>query len=314
MVIDVAAVLGGLVLLALGGELLVRGAVGLARSFQVTPAVIGLTVVAAGTSMPELVVSVIAAFQGSPDIAVANVVGSNIFNIGLVLGLTALVLPLAVESTTVRIEWPFLLVISVGVYLLALGDGLSRLEGILMLALLAAFIVFMIRQARVHPELGSGVPEDTGAGSVFRDVLLLTVGIGMLVGGGKLIVTGASDIARDLGVSERVIGLTVVAMGTSLPELASSLVAALRGRSDVAVGNIIGSCVFNLLGILGVGSILVPLSIHPRIASFDLPWMLVFTVVVGPLILFGRRRVGRIDGGILTVLFAAYMVLVFVRA
>ena len=310
MVLDTLAIAGGLVLLALGGEFLVRGAVGLARSFRVTPAVIGLTVVAAGTSMPELVVSVLAAFQGSPDIAVANVVGSNIFNIGLVLGLTALILPLAVESTTVRIEWPFLLVISVGVYLLAL-DGLGRLEGLLMIAVLVVFVVFMVRQARVHPEMGEGVPDEP-AGHLLRDLVLLAVGIGMLIGGGKLIVTGASDIARALGVSERVIGLTVVAMGTSLPELASSLVAALRGRSDVAVGNIIGSCVFNLLGILGVGSVLVPLSMNPRIASVDLPWMLGFTLLVGPLILFGRR-LGRIDGTLLTGLFAVYMVLVFVR-
>ena len=305
MVVDIIQIVAGLALLAVGGEGLVRGAVGLALRFRVTPAVIGLTVVAAGTSMPELVVSVLASLQDKNAIAVANVVGSNIFNFGLVLGVTALILIIPVASSVLRLEWPFLLVITLGSWGVMANRVITRWEGVVMIAVLVLFLMYMVRRARSSPadvELEESVPH--GALSW----VFLMAGIAMLIYGAKLIVQGASDIALTVGVSERIVGLTIVAMGTSLPELASSLVAAMRGRSDVAVGNVIGSCIFNLLGILGITAAVSPLGVDPELFSRDMPWMLAFTVLVGPLLFFGKRLT-RIDGLILTVGFAVYMFL-----
>jgi len=312
MPLDIGLIVIGLVCLGGGGELLVRGAVGLALGFRVTPAVIGLTVVAAGTSMPELVVSIIAAFQGSPDIAVANVVGSNIFNIGLALGLTAMLIALPVESSTIRIEWPFLFVIT-ALSMLVMANGIiGRVEGLSMIVLLAVFTWVMVRRSRL--DVGAEDPDLESAGGTGLSTLFLALGIGLLVGGGKLVVQGATGIALRAGLSERLVGLTIVAMGTSLPEVASSLVAAYRGRTDVAVGNIVGSCIFNLLGILGVGAVMVPLKVNPIINGFDAWWMLGFTGLLAPLIYFGRRRVSRLDGAVLAGAFAVYMMVLVTRS
>jgi len=310
---DWALILGGLVLLGGGGEALVRGAVGLARSFRVTPAVIGLTVVAAGTSMPELVVSVMAALRGSPDIAAANVIGSNIFNLGLVLGLTSLILVLPVESTTLKWEWPFLLLVSMVTAVLMRDGHLGRAEGSLFLFALVAFLAVMVRMARgeVRRREASAptvLPPgaDPGEGGWFKHGAILAAGCTLVVFGGKLVVDGATGIALAAGLSERMVGLTIVAMGTSLPELASSLVAAARGRSDVAVGNLVGSSIFNLLGILGVGASLVPIQVDPALVHQDLLWMLALTLFLAPLI-YPRRRLGRIEGFLLLGVFTIYM-------
>lgn len=317
MLFDVLLILGGLLLLGVGGEALVRGAVALALRLRLTPAVIGLTVVAAGTSMPELVVSVIAAIQGSPDIAVANVVGSNIFNIGLVLGATAAVLVLPVESPTLKLEWPVLIAASVLTFVCMQDDSIGRIEGIAFLASLAVFTWVAVAWARrieagrrADAALSSGHPAGEGAPNpnMLMGWILLGAGIALLVFGGKLVVEGAQSIALKLGMSERLVGLTVVAMGTSLPELASSLIAALRGRTDVAVGNIIGSCIFNLLGILGIGAIVQPLAVNHALIG-DTVWMIGFTLLLAPMIYFGKRRVSRIDAGVLLGAFAVYMLL-----
>ena len=320
MAIDILLVSLGLVVLAGGGEVLVRGAVGLALRLRVTPAVIGLTIVSAGTSLPELVVSVIANNRGRPDLAVGNVVGSNIFNVGLILGLCALFISLPVERKTLRLEWPFLLLITL-LTLFLMGDGLIvRADGALLLALLLGFLWFIVRlarrdveeQERAAEELGG--PRDRVPGFP-RHAGLALLGLVLLPVGARLTVDGATDIAETFGVSQRVIGLTIVAVGTSLPELASSLAAAIRGRADVAVGNVIGSNLFNLLGILGAASLVKPLAVNPDFFTRwhgDVWWMLGFTVLLAPVLFFGRR-VSRVDGVILLILFSVYMALLLTR-
>ncbi|NNF08384.1 MAG: calcium/sodium antiporter [Candidatus Eisenbacteria bacterium] len=307
MILDFVFILLGLGLLGVGGEALVRGAVGLALRFNVTPGVIGLTVVAAGTSMPELVVSVLAAYQGDPDIAVANVVGSNIFNFGLVLGLTSLVMVIPVTKSNLRIEWPFLFVITIGVIFLMADGYISRLEGTVFLLTAIVFVVIMVMRERGQPNDDIDLPD--GAATFRRNILILSGGILMLVLGGDLVVRGAKGLALAWGMSDRVVGLTIVAMGTSLPELASSLVAAYRGRSDVALGNILGSSIFNLLIILGVGSILVPLRVSPELYRGDVWWMLAFTWILGPLMFFDKRLT-KSHGLILVGIFVVFMTMV----
>ena len=312
---SLASLAGGLLLLAGGGEALVRGATRLARLAGVTPAVIGLTVVAMGTSLPELVVSVLSAMRGTPDIAVGNVVGSNIFNVTLILGITALVVPLPVGGSAVRIEWPFMFGVSLLVVALALNGILGRAEGTLLLMMLAAFTWYMIRRARaevrgyeavefddeteqrsVHP---SGRPVLKSLGYVLCGVLLLVIG-------GRLLVEGAVALARLAGLTERVIGLTVVAAGTSAPEVATSVAAALRRHTDVAVANIIGSNIFNVLGILGVASLLTPVAIAPAILRVDMLWMLGTSALLLP-VLLSRRRVSRGEGALLVLVYTVYV-------
>ncbi len=315
---DVLLVLAGLVLLVAGGETLVRGAVGLALRLRVTPAVIGLTVVSAGTSMPELVVSVVAAFRGSPDVAIGNVVGSNIFNLGLVLGVCALAVPLPVERKTMTHEWPFLVLATlVSMVFMASGGGIGRGEGAVLFLALTGFTVWMVRLARKDVAASEAAGREAGEPEVLvprraavRQTVLVLIGLVCLLAGGNLIVDGATGIARNLGISERVIGLTVVAMGTSLPELASSLIAALRGRTDVAVGNVVGSSIFNLLGIFGVGALLRPLRVDPGFLSGDVWWLLAFTLLLGPFFVW-KRRVGRVGGALISAAFVAYMVSLF---
>ncbi len=316
MVLDVAQVVAGLVVLVFGGESLVRGAVGLSLRLRVTPAVIGLTVVSAGTSMPELMVSVVAAFRGSPDVAVGNVVGSNIFNLALVLGICAVAVPLPVVAKTYRLEWPFLVAATL-VSIVFMGNGvIGRTEGAVLLVSLVLFVSFMVRLARRDVRLQEAAAETvegdaaSGRPGLVRQTLLILAGMGLLFWGGELVVDGATDLALHAGISERVVGLTVVAMATSLPELVSSLVAALRGRTDVAVGNVIGSSIFNLLGIFGVAALLRPLEVHAQFFTADVWWMLGFTLLFGA-VAFSRRRIARIEGAVLLAVFAAYMATLF---
>jgi cation:H+ antiporter len=310
MLLDVLLVIVGLGLLATGGETLVRGAVNIARRFNITPAVIGLTVVAAGTSMPELWVSVGANLRGSPDFALGNVIGSNIFNIGLILGLTSIICVIPVGHRTLKLEWPFLLVITILASALMWGGSIGRWEGLLFVFLLAGFLWFMVRLTRRDADAREtveywGGPGSAPAHSTLRAWGLVILGLVLLPIGADLVVKGATGIAQGLGVSERVIGITILAMGTSLPELASSLAAAARGRSDIAVGNVIGSNLFNTLGILGAAALARPLTIIDDFKS-DIWWMLAFTVLLAPVLFFGRK-VTRIDGIVLLTLFLVYM-------
>lgn len=302
----------GLFLLFAGGEVLVRGASSLAARLRVSPLVIGLTVVAFGTSAPELAVSLEATLSGAQDIALGNVLGSNIANIGLILGITALLRPARVEARLVRIDAPLMVGASL-LLLVLLADGLiSRPEGIVLLVGLVGWIGFTgVAAGReseaVRAEFAEGAPRSLSG--VVMAVLYVVTGLGALVLGGRLLIDAAVSIAASAGVSQAVIGLTVVAVGTSLPEFATSVIAGLRGRGDIAVGNIVGSNLFNVLGILGVAAIVRPLG------RGDIDWMtlvmfLAIALLVFPL-LYTRRRLSRPEGALLLVVYGTYVAWLF---
>lgn len=315
MIAAAGLVILGLVLLVIGGETLLRGAVGLATLLRVTPAVIGLTVVAAGTSVPELAVSGIAAVQGSSDIAVANVVGSSIFNITLILGLCALLRPFDIVGNTLRLEYPVLIIATVGCVALVQDFEVSRLEAILLLVCYIGFTTYLVRLVRrqltdsesasFKDEVDELTPSKNQP-TLWKSGLLVVGGIVLLGLGAKLTVDGASQLARFWGWSERLIGLTIVSIGTSLPEVVASIVSSLRGRSDIAIGNVIGSNLFNILVILGVTGAIAPLPVQQTIVSNDCWWMLATTAVLLPIMLIGKR-IYRWDGLILIGLFSVYM-------
>ncbi len=295
----------GIVFLYVGAESLVRGSSRLAAHFGIPPLVIGLTVVAFGTSSPELLVSLSAAMQGANDVAVGNVVGSNIFNIAVILGLTALIRPPSVHLDLIRREIPFLLIVSaVGVGLVACGQ-VSRLAGVLLFAGLCAYIVFSIRTARREPEEPAAENFVAAPVPVWLCGLLIAGGLGVLVFGSHLFVTGAVGMARTFGVSEAVIGLTIVAAGTSLPELATSLVAAVKKESDVAIGNIVGSNIFNILGILGLTASILPLKVA-GVGVRDAGVMLGVSLLMLPFA-FSQRSISRVEGGVFLGIYAAYL-------
>ena len=309
MILSTMAILGGLLLLYAGGESLVRGSSSLALRLGMTPLVVGLTVVAFGTSAPELVVSLRAALQGSGDIAVGNAVGSNILNLAVVLGLTAVVAPIRVNPQVNRLEVPLM----VGASLLLvffLRDGyLSRWEGAALLSGLLLYIAFRLLWVgrRSSPALEDTFGETLSAvpGGLPLAALLMVGGIGLLMGGARLLVWGAVRVAQGLGISEAVIGLTVVALGTSLPELATSLLAAFRKQSAIAVGNIIGSNLFNILGILGTASLTRPL-VARGVTPVDL-WMMAGTAILAVPILRIGLRVSRIEGWLLLASYGGYL-------
>ncbi len=308
----------GLVILVVGGELIVRGASGLALGFGISPIVVGLTVVAFGTSSPELAVSLGATFEGNPDVAIGNVVGSNIYNILLVLGLATLIRPLVVQQQLIRFDVPLVIGVSVLLWLFVLDGSLSRPEGVLLFGLLLAYAAISVRSGRkertvVTDEYREAIEPVAGASSRSRDLLLFGAGLVALVIGANTLVSGATDLARSLGVSELILGLTVVAIGTSMPELVTSVVAALRGHRDLAVGNVIGSNLFNILGVLGLTAILAPDGVpvaHSAI-TFDIPVMTVVAVACLPL-LFTGRVLRRWEGALFVtyaVIYTTYLVL-----
>lgn len=313
-------VLIGLALLAGGGEVLVRAATTIAEIAGVSPAVIGLTVVAIGTSLPELVVSVLASVRGEPDLAVANVVGSNIFNIAATLGLTAMIVPLPVHGTAVRLEWPVMFVAGLVTLLVARDGAIDRFEGAVMLTTLVVFIAYTVRVARrdvigaearqIAQEVESrdiAIGESRGARTRLPLILvLLLLGVGALVAGGNFLVDGAVRLARLAGMSERVIGLTIVAGGTGAPELATSLVAALRKRTDVAIANMIGSNIFNLLGILGLTAAVTPIPVAAELIAVDMWWMIGSSIVLLPL-LRTNGEISRFEGAILAGGYVTYL-------
>ena len=294
----------GLVLLVLGGDLLVKGAVNLALRLGVTPLVVGLTVVAFGTSAPELIVSLSAALGGSTDIAVGNVVGSNIANVLVILGTSAVVAGIPTQDVDVRSSWMKMIGASMVLILLALTGEIGRLEGILLLAGLAFVLWRQLRSGRAE---GPGTVEGAQLGARrSRIALWLISGLVALPLGAQLLVSGASDIARAIGISETVIGLTLVAIGTSLPELAATAAAARRGQAAVALGNVVGSNLFNILAILGITATVAPLPIAPRIVRFDLWVMLATSLALWPF-LFRGLAISRLVGAGLLALYAAYV-------
>lgn len=308
--ITLAYLLGGLVLLVVGAEALVRGASRLAARFGISPLIIGLTVVAFGTSAPETAVSIQASLNGSGDIAVGNVIGSNIANILLILGLSALVAPLVVSRQLVRLDVPVMIGAGLLTFGLAWNGQVSQLDGFILLALLLVYTAFLVivskrEKSRQQDEFGAS---DTNKpfGWVLQ-LLMVLVGLVLLIVGSNLLIEGAVALARALGLSELVIGLTVIAVGTSMPELATSLMAVYRGERDIAVGNIVGSCIFNLLLVLGAGAAISAegLSISPNALAFDLPVMLAVFVACLP-IFFSGYRINRWEGLLFFGYYIAY--------
>ena len=313
VLIDLLFVLMGFVLLIGGGEGLVRGASGIALLARLSPAVVGLTIVAAGTSMPELVVSIQSAFAGSPGIALGNVVGSNIFNIGAVLGATAIVTSLRIVGTTVRLEYPVMLLASFQFLLLARDGSIDRVEGAFLTGAIILFTAYMVWLSRNtvtgsegYEELATASGGATGRRAVVYNVGAVIAGMALLAGGSTLLVHGAVAIASDLGVSDTIIGLTIVSAGTSAPELVTSLVAARKGRADIAVANVLGSNIFNVLCILGLTALVHPLDVPAEILDRDIWWMLGFSVLLFPL-MRTSMRVDRREGIIIVTAFLAYM-------
>ncbi len=299
----------GIGLLPLGADLLVRGASRIATRFGISPLVVGLTVVAFGTSAPELAVSVQSAFAGSTSLALGNVVGSNILNVLLILGLSAVVAPLVVHRQLVRIDVPLVIVASLATWALASDGHIGRLDGILLFASAVAYVGFSIHLSRRN---GGGnnaetAPETEGPPGLGENLALLAGGLVLLVFGARWLVAGAVEIAHLLGLSDLVIGLTVVAVGTSLPELATSVVAGMRGERDIAVGNVVGSNLFNLLVVLGLTSIVAPhgVEVSPAAFSFDIPVMTAVAVACLPIFARGHL-IGRWEGWLFLGYYIAY--------
>jgi len=305
----------GLALLAGGGEALVRGASRLATAFGLSPLFIGLTLVAYGTSAPELVVSSIAALQDLPGVALGNAIGSNIFNSGVVLGIATLISPFACQARLLRREVLLIIAATLLVIVLSLNGRLGRPEASVLLITLVAYTIWAYRRATANssdaqPVEGVG---KTPSHSKAISSLFMLAGLAMLVIGARWVVNGAITLASLMGVSDVLIGLTVVAAGTSLPELATSTVAALRNHTDIAIGNVLGSNLFNLLGILGFSGMLHPLPVPSHILAFDLRVALVFAIACVPLGLTGGR-ISRFEGSILLAGYIAYIVaLVYLR-
>jgi cation:H+ antiporter len=314
---DLATVLklvAGLALLLGGAELLVRGASRLALRLGMAPLVIGLTVVAFGTSAPELAIGIGAAWRGEPDIALGNVVGSNIANVLLILGVSALVTPMVVQRQLVRLDVPVMLAVSIGVLAMALDGVLGRIEGLLLIAAGIVYLVVMLRLARrgnddIAAAAEADVPDAATARQApwWRHALLVAGGLVLLVVGSHWLVEGAVGIAQVMGLSELVIGLTVVAIGTSLPELATSVMAALRGERDLAVGNIVGSNLFNLLFVLGAATAIAPegIAVSGPALNFDLPVMTAVAAACLP-IFFTGHCIQRWEGGLFLGYYVAY--------
>ena len=316
-------VLGGTLLVA-GAELLVRGASRLAMAAGISPLVVGLTVVAFGTSSPELAVTVGAAVSGKADVALGNVVGSNIFNVLFILGASALITPLIVSQQLVRLDVPVMIATSLLVMLLALDGRVGRLDGLLLFCGIIAYTFFLIRlsrrerasvQAQYEEAIGGTGHARDSAASWPKNVALIVVGLGLLVVGARWLVDAAIQAAEALGVSELVIGLTIVAAGTSLPEVATSVLASIRGERDIAVGNVVGSNIFNLLAVLGLGSAIAPdgVAVSPGALTFDIPVMTAVALACLP-IFFTGYRIARWEGMLFLGYYAAYTAFLILQA
>jgi cation:H+ antiporter len=321
MWIQLAALIAGFGLLVWSADRFVMGAAGTARNLGVSPLLIGLTIVGFGTSAPEILVSVIASLQGNPGLAIGNAIGSNITNVALILGVTALVVPLSVHSRIVRRELPILIGVAVVAYLMMRDATLDFVDGVLLMAALVVMLGYVVyiginRRDAVDPmaaEYAAEIPTDLSLG---RSLFWVLFGLVVLVASSRLLVWAAVGIAHEFGVSDLVIGLTIVALGTSLPELAASIASALKNEPDIAVGNVVGSNMFNLLAVLGLPGILSPGPIDPQVLTRDMPVMTALTVV---LLLMaygfqGEGRINRLEGALLVAAYAGYQTLLYFTA
>lgn len=300
----------GLTLLVVGGEFLVRSSVALSFKLKLSKMVIGLTVVSFATSAPELLVSLQAALSGFSDISLGNVIGSNIANIGLVLGITAIISPLTVDRDFYKFNWPVMMLFSIALYfLLSSGGYLSRVEGIALVVALLIYLFFLIRRARKVKVEIEGIDDALEKTSNFKIIVWLVIGGVALWGGAELLVTGAVDVAGMLGISERVISVTVIAIGTSVPELAASVIAALKKEKAISLGNLIGSNIFNIASVLGITAIIQPIYVASEaILTSDIFWMLGFAFILIPLAFLPKKFIlGRYKG---IIMFVGYVIFI----
>ncbi len=314
--ISILFVLIGLTLLVVGGEFLVRASVALSFKLNLSKMVIGLTVVSFATSAPELLVSLQAAMDGFSDISLGNVIGSNIANIGLVLGVTALIGPLAIDKDFYKFNWPVMMLLSMLLYLLLSNDRvLSRLEGGILLLALVLYLVLLIRRARKQTQVDVEEVDDSLLSTTnFKMIVWLLIGGIALYGGSELLVMGAVDIAKSLGVGERVIAVTMIAIGTSVPELAASVIAAMKQEKAISLGNLIGSNIFNIASVLGLTAIVQPIVVKSaEVLTKDIFWMLGFAFILLPLAFLPKKlTIGRGKGFLIFAAYAVFIALTFV--
>ncbi len=309
-------ILIGLALLVVGGEFLVRSSVGLSFKLKLSKMVIGLTVVSFATSAPELLVSLQAALNGFSDISLGNVIGSNIANLGLVLGMTAIISPLVVDRDFYRFNWPVMMLFSIALYfLLASGNVLSRIEGIILILALVLYLFLLLRRARKVKIEVAGIDDSLEMVSNFKIVVWLIIGGVALWGGAELLVTGAVDVAGMLGISERVISVTIIAIGTSVPELAASIIAALKKEKAISLGNLIGSNIFNIASVLGITAVIQPIFVaSEKILTVDIFWMLGFAFILIPLAFIPQKFIlSRYKGLILFIPYVIFIGLAFLE-
>ena len=316
--------IAGLLLLIAGGNYLVKGGVAVAKRFKVPTLIIGMTIVAFGTSSPEFIVSLQSALQGHPEMSIGNVVGSNIANIGLILGITALILPMAVNRTSVKIDVPFLIFCSLLFYILAQDSVISRCEGAAFLALIILFTLLSIYKGKKDNPVEEPVKEETKKEkelNMISALIMIVASCGALTVGANLLIDSAVSIAKSFGVSERVISVTLIAFGTSIPELATSIMAAIRKENDIAIGNVVGSNIFNILFVIGGSALITPIENFDFASfSFDFYWMIIFTAILALTVIPFERIVKKIkDEKVYSIitrfegfcLVAAYIVYVF---
>ena len=302
--------IGGLVILIISGEALVRGAVGIALKFNISTLVIGMTIVSFGTSVPELLVSLKAAIAGHSEIAIGNVVGSNIANIALVLGLTTIILPIKVKSSTVKIDWPIMMVSTILFYLFSLNENIEWYEGLIFTIGLIAFNLFMFgkfKKGNIKEDVDLDIEIDQNKPpKILFNLFLIAAGSIGLAFGTDWLLNGSIQIATDFGVSEHIIGVTIVAFGTSVPELITCIVASVKKQTDISVGNLIGSNIFNILGVLGITSLIKEIPVSLQVIHVDAFWLLAVSFIIFPLMIIGNK-INRIRGLLLFVSYCIYI-------
>lgn len=312
---SVFLVIAGLALLVVGGDFLVRASVGLSFKLKISKLVIGMTVVSFATSAPELLVSLQAALDGVSDIALGNVIGSNIANIGLVLGITAIISPLAVDKDFYKLNWPMMMLASFALYFFLKNDEvLTALEGAILFVALVAFLIILIRSSRKSTKANlEEVDEALAKVSNFKIVMWLLIGAGGLYFGSEWLVDGAKQLATAVGISDYAISVTVIAIGTSVPELAASVIAALKKEKAISLGNLIGSNIFNIASVLGLTAMIKPIVVNPetpQILSTNIFWMIAFSAILIPLMLIPKRfEIGRLKG---MLLFGSYLAFIYI--
>ena len=316
MLLESTGIVIGLILLVVGADRFVSGAASIARILGMPPLIIGLTIVGIVTSAPEILVGSVAAIQGKTDIAIGNAIGSNIANIGIVLGVSALVAPMVITSGTLRREYRLMFLSAIIAMLLLIDRELSRLDSFILILTLVCFMFWIINIARQtaknDPLVNEYKQELTAATSMRRSILFLLAGLGLLLGGAELLVRCSILVAEHFGISDLVIGLTIIAVGTSLPELAASVMSVIKKEADIAVGNVIGSNMFNMLAVIGVPGLIHPAAFDDRVLFRDFPVMLGLTLVMGWMVfMHGAGRFDRIEGAFLLICFVSYQYWLF---